>query len=855
MYSGEHKICNPDDFTWEALCSWIEAMEHSPRLVDRLRVMAMFNHIYGFRSKSQHQKVLNAYRMRKRTLWSEEQKAENKEMYSGFQTYRQDMEEADADGDGEFGGSSCHVFRTQDVTEVYKEVRYCSEQTKTLNSVFHKVGEGGTHSTTRADYPPVMHDVIGSCSVIGLKQASNALRSARPKPVLDREDDMEEEEDDTHTASEPGAKQGKTSNDTNDTVSASEYIASRDLSEGQRRLIDRLRKYFDQVGPVKDRLRPAPDPPLLLMTGDPGAGKSYVIETLVELAYIMGVGHVQTTSFNGIAAVNIDGTTLCRLLSIDKYNPSETDFAKARSTISGDQLNAVKNDLNSEKLVLFVVDEVSTLDSVMLAMIDARLQRVMGNNKKFGGIAMLFCGDFNQLGAVKKMFLLDDMLGWAEYQKHCAGHIQQEKPKGMSKRKRTGGKKPQRASAEKMLRISLDRSRKITGKKDKKINTSLYSRYSVRGMVHHGCKLFSGLERYHLPEQRRSEDPVHMKFVKKLASGRQITWEDLAPYKALRRSDAEDKEWLFAPVLVSSNRERMEIVRVKAALFAKLHSTYVFKWRNKVTKWKNKPQDPSYLFQENGMLWQYFVPGSEAFLTKNINPSIGLANGTPIVCHSLVLGDDATADMASVWDQISGPNALPYGSEIILNEAPVAVNMTIQTGLDGKAPSRAKKRQLEALREHSVAEEGEDIVIQVSERSDKGKGLRMKNGSHLLGNISSVKVTPILAFDLAFSMTIHKAQGRTINRVVIALTSRPIPILQLKYASIFVGMSRVKKSDHIRLLEHGRGSPLGNRRDALEYLTGLLPRKNINIYNVGFPAGFEKSSSYWNWEQSLKAKF
>ena len=256
------------------------------------------------------------------------------------------------------------------------------------------------------------------------------------------------------------------------------------------------------------------------------------------------------------------------------------------------------------------------------------------------------------------------------------------------------------------------------------------------------------------------------------------------------------------------------------------------------------------------MLWQYFVPGSEAFLTKNINPALGLANGTPVVCHSLVLSDEVTADMAAVWDQISGPNALPFGSEIILNEAPVAVNMKIQTGLDGKKPSRAKKRQLEALRAHSVAQgDGEEIVIPVSEKSDKSKGLRMKNGSPLLGNVSSAEVTPILAYDLAFSMTVHKAQGRTMKRVVIALTSRPVHILQMKYESIFVGMSRVKKSDHIRLLDHGLGSPLGNRRDALDYLTGLLPRKNINIYNAGFKKGFEDSSGCWNWGRSLKAKF
>ena len=66
---------------------------------------------------------------------------------------------------------------------------------------------------------------------------------------------------------------------------------------------------------------------------------------------------------------------------------------------------------------------------------------------------------------------------------------------------------------------------------------------------------------------------VHMNLVKKLAAGLQITWRDLMAYKALDRADGKLKEWQFAPVLVSSNRERLEIIHHKAILFAKLLSS------------------------------------------------------------------------------------------------------------------------------------------------------------------------------------------------------------------------------------------------------------------------------------------
>ena len=100
-------------------------------------------------------------------------------------------------------------------------------------------------------------------------------------------------------------------------------------------------------------------------------------------------------------------------------------------------------------------------------------------------------------------------------------------------------------------------------------------------------------------------------------------------------------------------------------------------------------------------------------------------------------------------------------------------------------------------------------------------------------------------------MTIHKAQGRTISRVVIALTERPYHNIQMEFASVFVSMSRVQCSDHIRLLPHVRGTLLGNRTRALHYLTGLLPKKSINIFN----AGFTKCNGRWNWRRCRRANF
>ena len=863
VYSKEHTIDNPQDFTWEAFAQWIEEMESSPRLIDRLRVNAMHNHIHGFRSKSKHQQVLNDYRARNCTPWTEAELAENKEVFSGFKTYRQDMEEPDNFGDGEFDPSVVHSFRKDVVKNVFHETQYCKDQAKAFDSIYGMPANAPT-ADPHASLPHILQDIVEAGVPSVIRSLAGKLRNGR----LDQRDENDGDDDDSvaddadkadipDAGNEGDASPPLNHEEVSTPQSISAYLEHQDLSKDQRRVVDRVRQYFDRLGPNSQRNMPAPKPLQLLMTGDPGTGKSYVIKTVMEMAERMGVGHVQTAAYAGIAAVNIDGTTLCSLLGIGRNTSSETDFAEANEMLSEDRLKSICDEIQCENLALLIVDEISTVDSVMIAMIDARLQRVMKNTLPFGGVAVMFCGDFNQLGAVKKSFLLDDLLNWAEYQRHNQSRLKKPLPKPASRKRKANPliahQKPVPVPPAELARAARARATSTKRKKAKKtkVNTSLYSRYSVRNVVHYGCHALSKFERYHLAEQHRTKDKLHMKFVKKLANGLGITLEDLAPYKALRCSDLQKDEWKFAPVLVSTNRERMAIVNKQAALFARLHGTYVFKWRNPCKGWKNKPSDTTDLYEQNPTLWQYFVPGSEAFLTKNINTRLGLVNGSPVVCHSVVL-DPKGPDYERVLEATSGENRLPWGSEIILSEPPPAVNMKIKTALDDTEPSRYKLRQIKALRKHSVAPEmSEDIIIPISQPNDDYTVTKMRNGSPLLNYISEVQVKPALAFDLAFAMTVHKAQGRTIPRVVLALTCRPYSNIQMEYASVFVGMSRVKNREHIRILQHLPGTPLGNRRNAFSYLSSLLPNKSIRAYN----AGFVDNNGIWNAKEALKAKF
>jgi hypothetical protein len=97
------------------------------------------------------------------------------------------------------------------------------------------------------------------------------------------------------------------------------YIQSRNLSTSQAHVVRQVYDYFCAIDQrrVKEStqcfapgelLECGIKPPRLLLTGEPGSGgKSYITDTLCELASVMKIGIVAATSYNGIAAVNIDG--------------------------------------------------------------------------------------------------------------------------------------------------------------------------------------------------------------------------------------------------------------------------------------------------------------------------------------------------------------------------------------------------------------------------------------------------------------------------------------------------------------------------------------------------------------------
>ena len=139
----------------------------------------------------------------------------------------------------------------------------------------------------------------------------------------------------------------------------------------------------------------------LFLTGNAGTGKSFLLEVIIEwlrLTKAKYSGHdpVAVAAPTGLAAKAINGVTLHSLLKL----PIQHDGSMP------EKLNLQYNTLQRLKAALkdkqfLVVDEVSMLGEKMLVFCNDRLQEVFDNEKPFGGINVIFSGDFFQLPPVK----------------------------------------------------------------------------------------------------------------------------------------------------------------------------------------------------------------------------------------------------------------------------------------------------------------------------------------------------------------------------------------------------------------------------------------------------------------------
>lgn len=134
----------------------------------------------------------------------------------------------------------------------------------------------------------------------------------------------------------------------------------------------------------------------MFYTGSAGTGKSVLLRELIKtLKEMHGPEKVAVTASTGLAACNIGGITVHSFAGIGLGQGDATNlYRKIR--------RSRKHFKRWETIGVLVIDEVSMLDGDLLDKLDFIAQKIRKNGNVFGGIQLIFCGDFFQLPPVNK---------------------------------------------------------------------------------------------------------------------------------------------------------------------------------------------------------------------------------------------------------------------------------------------------------------------------------------------------------------------------------------------------------------------------------------------------------------------
>ncbi len=131
----------------------------------------------------------------------------------------------------------------------------------------------------------------------------------------------------------------------------------------------------------------------VFVTGRGGCGKSHLLKEIVQKESVRGGCFVTGTT--GIAAANIEGITIHSFAGIG----TGTKSAHELLGIVCSNEDAVER---WRECRLLIIDEVSMLGSALFEKLDFIARGVRQNSQPFGGIHLLFSGDFFQLDPVSK---------------------------------------------------------------------------------------------------------------------------------------------------------------------------------------------------------------------------------------------------------------------------------------------------------------------------------------------------------------------------------------------------------------------------------------------------------------------
>ena len=103
-----------------------------------------------------------------------------------------------------------------------------------------------------------------------------------------------------------------------------------------------------------------------------------------------------------------------------------------------------------------------------------------------------------------------------------------------------------------------------------------------------------------------------------------------------------------------------------------MHNTCAICWPSETQKWQQTPSNDMEEASKDPALWEFFVPGTDGFLTQDINKKLRLANGTRVRYNSIQPTSDEQKNFIKNKLESSHP-----GSIIHLESSPFAINVEL----------------------------------------------------------------------------------------------------------------------------------------------------------------------------------
>ena len=593
--------------------------------------------------------------------------------------------------------------------------------------------------------------------------------------------------------------------DVPDIVFITPEIIPLQLNERQKNVFAVYERYL--IEPENENKLP---PAIGLLTGSAGAGKTHVTNAI----YDIGIKHnspVLRTAFNNLNALDVDGPTLTQLAHLKAYH------AKKQDNLTPGQFEKIVSTYDLQKARLIIIDEISNVAPHVLSRLDNVCKQVKGDyTKLFGGIPILMVGDMHQKPPVYGKSLTDALMQWVCYKRKNVTDPCDLNPT------------LQRTQQVEEFVTYLDPPLEAT------------SPHAANSPIRIGAEIFSQCRWMELTEQQRSKyDTEHTSFVHHLYQGHKITLGLISKYKKLSQNDFQSLQspWYTAPVIVRTNREKVTLNYTRAIQYAKLHNTIVIKWKTNVSFWEQKPQSEQDLdhVMQDPAFFEYFVQNAPGYCIDNICKAKKIVNGTKIQYKSLTI-EEADQQWLQMKLNLSNP-----GDVIELPNPPISINVKL---VDARPDDIIKWKHLTLHHNEVVI----PILRKRINRWNETKKMPIPGvGRSTLP--SRVRLTNFYPLEMSFAMTVEKAQGQTMNHVIIALSDRRANKCRFDYSSVYVAFSRVRDKNNLRILLSTSNEHIPNW--SMLYLEHLKPSKSTFAFFAGYNSHCHHwQTDHWNEEKA-----